>query len=61
MRRKGIQNQQDITDQKEHGTCLKEAFVRRLKEKAPLLRCVAPLHDAAEGAVMEAQRIMADF
>lgn len=45
----------------EHGTCLKEAFVRRLKEKAPLLRCVAPLHDAAEGAVMEAQRIMADF
>lgn len=45
----------------EHDTCLKDAFVRSLKEKSPGLDCVAPLHDAAEGAVMEAQRIMADF
>ena len=37
-----------------HDTCLKQEFLRRMKEKAPGLRCVAPLHDAAEGAVMEA-------
>jgi len=37
-----------------HETCLKQEFICILKEKAPGLRCVAPLHDAAEGAVMEA-------
>ncbi|MBO4278483.1 MAG: hypothetical protein J5891_01580 [Spirochaetales bacterium] len=37
-----------------HETCLKQEFLRMLNEKAPGLRCVVPLHDAAEGAVMEA-------
>ena len=43
----------------EHSTCLKETFIRLLKEKAPDLSCVASLHDAAEGAVMEAEKLLA--
>ena len=45
----------------EHRTCLKESFIRLLKEKAPDLSCVAPLHDAAEGAVMEAERLIVNL
>ncbi len=45
----------------EHPTCLKETFIRLLREKAPGLSCVAPLHDAAEGAVMEAERLIVNL
>ena len=45
----------------EHPTCLKETFIRLLNDKAPGLTCVAPLHDAAEGAVMEAERLIVNL
>ena len=45
----------------EHPTCLKETFIRLLNDKAPGLSCAAPLHDAAEGAVMEAERLIVNL
>ena len=44
-----------------HETFLKQEFIRMLKEKEPGLICVAPLNDAAEGAVMEAKGLLSSF
>ena len=41
----------------EHDTNLKAEFVRLLQEANPFLKCVAPLHSAAQGAVMEALKL----
>ena len=42
----------------EHPTRLKAEFVCLLQETNPLLKCVAPLHSAAQGAVMEALKLI---
>ena len=42
----------------EHPTCLKAEFVHLLKETNPGLKCVAPLHSAVQGAVMEALKLL---
>ena len=42
----------------EHPTCLKAEFMRLLQEANPNLKCVAPLHSAARGAVMEALKLI---
>ena len=40
-----------------HPTCLKAEFLQLLHAANPSLNCVAPLHDAAQGAVMEALKL----
>ena len=40
----------------ENPTCLKESFLENLKARNAGLNCIAPLHSAAEGALIEAIR-----
>ena len=41
----------------EHPTCLKAEFLQLIQNSNPSLKCVAPLHSAAQGAVMEALKL----
>ena len=42
----------------EHSTCLRDEFVRLLAERTQGLYCVPPLNNAAQGAVMEALKMV---
>ena len=42
----------------ENPTALRERFISMLKEKNKNLNCVEPLHNATEGAVLEAMRLI---
>ena len=42
----------------ENPTALRERFISMLKEKNRNLKCVEPLHNATEGAVLEAMRLI---
>ena len=42
----------------EHPTCLRDEFVRLLAERTRDLHCVPPLNNAAQGAVMEALKMV---
>lgn len=42
----------------EHPTCLRDEFVRLLAERSRDLHCISPLNNAAQGAVMEALKMV---
>ena len=42
----------------EHPTCLRDEFVRLLAERTQDLHCISPLNNAAQGAVMEALKMV---
>ena len=42
----------------ENNTCIRERFISMLKEKNSNLTCVPPLHNAVEGAVLEALKLI---
>ena len=42
----------------EHPTCLRDEFVRLLAERSRDLQCISPLNNAAQGAVMEALKMV---
>jgi len=42
----------------QHDTCLRKEFIRRMAYERPDIKCIEPRHDAAEGAVMMARKVL---